>query len=136
MKQQIDMLLFVVSHAILIYWCVLVFRNPGRKTLGIGLTGRQIGTLLVLEVFLFVAMYISYEANRSPETADSFAWHNLIIYARGVLPLAGLAALNDKVFSLRDPVFATLPTALVVDYMLLWMCSQVADRMLPRKANG
>lgn len=134
MQQQIDLFLFLASNAVLIYWCVLVFRNHGNKTLGLRLTGKQIITLGVLEVVLFTAMYINYEVNKSPEIADSFAWHNQFIYARGVFPLITLEAINDKIFSFKDPVFATLPTALVVDYILLWICSMIAGLVKGKKS--
>lgn len=136
MQQQFDLLLFLASNGILIYWCVLVFRNHGKKTLGLRLTGKQINILVVLEVVLFAAMYINYEVNKSPEIADSFAWHNVIIYARGVLPLAALAAINDKVFTFKNPVFSTLPIALIVDYILLWLCSRIADLVKAKKAKA
>lgn len=135
MQQQIDLFLFLVSNTILVYWCVLVFRNQSKKTLGLRLTGKQLITLVIIEVVLFASMYINYEVNKSPEIADGFAWHNHIIYARGVLPLAGLTSINDKVFSYKDPVFSTLPTALVVDYILLWICSKIADLVKAKKVH-
>ena len=134
MQQQVDFLLFLLSYGVLIYWGVLVFKYKGNNTtLLLRLSGKQIVGLLIAELILFVAMYSNYSFNQSPEIADSFAWHYSIVYARGVMPLAGLAAINDKVFGLKDPVLVCLITALVVDYIFLLLLSRIAVVLKKKK---
>lgn len=127
MQQQLDLLLFIVSHAVLIYWCVLVFKYKGEKTLLLKLSKKQAIALVLIEVALFVGMYLNYETHKSVVVADSFAWHYSIVYARGVLPIAGLSSINDKIFDVKDPVFICLGVGLVVDYLILLICSQIAS---------
>lgn len=84
-------------------------------------------TLCTIEVVLFVAMYISYEVHKSPQIADSFGWHYLLRYARGVLPLVGLSSLGSVFSGFREPVFSCLGMALLVDYVVLLICTLIAD---------
>jgi hypothetical protein len=127
MQQQFDLLLFLISNAVFVYWCVLAFSHKGEKTLLLSLSKRQAVILVVVEVVLFIGMYLNYETHKSVDVADSFAWHYSIIYARGVLPIAGLASINDKIFDFKDPVFSCLAVGLIVDYLILLLCSKIAS---------
>jgi hypothetical protein len=124
---MIELLIFIISHAILISWIVFVFKHQGTKTLFIRLTTKQIIWLVGIEVILFLIMYLNYEMTKSADVADDFAWHYSITYARGVLPLAGLASLNDKIFTIKDPVFSCLVVGLIMDYIILFLFTKLAD---------
>ena len=124
---MIELLIFIISHAILILWIVFVFKHKGSKTLFIRLTTKQIIWLVSIEVVLFLIMYLNYEMTKSIDVADDFAWHYSITYARGVLPLAGLASLSDKIFTVKDPVFSCLVVGLIMDYIILFLFTKLAD---------
>ncbi len=127
MQQSIDLFIFLFSNGVLIIWCVLVFKYKGINTLLLKLSKNQIIALVSIEVTLFIAMYVNYETYKSLDLADSFAWHYLIIYARGVLPIVGLASINDKVFGFKDPLLSCLIVGLTVDYIVLLICSKIAS---------
>lgn len=126
MQQQFDLLLFLISNAILVYWCVLTIRYKGEKTLLLRLSKRHVIVLVIIEIILFFGMYLNYQIHKSTDIADSFAWHYSIIYARGVLPLAGLTYINDRIFSFKDPIFICLLVCLIIDYLVLLLCSKIA----------
>lgn len=127
MQQQFDLLLLLLSNAVLVYWCVLVFKHKGEKTLFLRLSKKQVINLVIVEVILFLGMYLNYETHKSVDVADSFAWHYSIVYARGVLPIAELASINDRIFNFKDPVFSCLAVGLTVDYLILLLCSKIAS---------
>ena len=127
MQQQIDLIIFIISHSVLIYWCVLTFRHKGGKTLSLGLSKKQLIALFAIEVGLFIVMFLNYEMHKSPDVADSFAWHYSLVYARGVLPIAGLSSADDRIFNFKDPVFACLLSGLIVDYIILLLCTKISD---------
>jgi hypothetical protein len=127
MQQVIDLVVFLISNILLIVWCVFVFRNKTERTLALRLSKKQFLTLIIIEVILFLIMYANYNAHANSDVADSFSWHYSIMYARGVLPLAGLVSLNDKIFGLKDPVFLTLLMCLIVDYFVLFCFTKIAD---------
>lgn len=127
MQQQLDLLLFFFSYTLLIYWCVLVFKYKGEKTLLLRLSKKQVIALVIAEVILFIGMYLNYKTHKSVDIADSFAWHYSIVYARGVLPLIGLASLDDNIFDYKDPVLSCLVVGLIVDYIILLICTKIAS---------
>jgi hypothetical protein len=110
MQQQFDFLLLLLSN-----------------TLFLGLNKKQLVTFIILEIILFAGMYLNYEFHKSVDVADSFAWHNSIVYARGILPITGLASINDKLFNFNDPILSCLIAGLIVDYFVLLLCSKVVN---------
>jgi hypothetical protein len=127
MEQQIDLAIFLLSNTIFIFYFILLFRHNSNKTLFLNLSRKKLITLTSIEIILFIGMYFNYQLHKSPEIADSFSWHYSIIYARGVLPLAGLMSINDRIFNFRDPVFSCLLAGLLVDYLLLFLGTRIAD---------
>jgi hypothetical protein len=81
----------------------------------------------MIEILLFIVMYVNYETHKSADVANSFGWHNSIVYARGVLPVIGLMSINDKIFSIKDPIFICLFSAIIVDYVVLFICTTIAN---------
>lgn len=127
MQKQFDLFLFLFSNAVLIYWCILVFKHKREKSFLLRLNKKQVIVFIIIEVFLFVMMYLNYKIYKITNIADGFAWHYSIIYARGVLPMIALASINDRVFNFTDPIFSCLGIGLIVDYFILLSCSKIAD---------
>jgi|SRR6516162_9942673 hypothetical protein len=114
---------------ILVYWIIQSLRYQGRRNFGLGLSRKQLLALLVMEVVWFLALYLFYLISQSPNTADSFAWRNMFLYFRGVVPIIGLAAINDHTFRfLNDPTWECFVMVLVVDYIFLLLVSIIKKR--------
>jgi hypothetical protein len=128
MQQVLELTLFVLSNVLLLVFIMLIFSNPETiRYFGLRLTRKQIIIFITLEVLLFVIMFINYEAIKSPDIADSFAWHYSIIYARGILPIISFSYINDKIFTFKDPIFICLVSGLIIDFIVFWLLSRIAD---------
>lgn len=123
---NIDLIIFFISHLILLIWCVLVLKNKTKKTLFLNLSSTQIFTLLIMEIILFLLMYFNFESHKSSYIADSFAWHYSLVYARGVLPIIGLSSINDSLFNFDNPILLCLISCLTMDYIILFIFTQIS----------
>jgi hypothetical protein len=128
MQQQIDFIIFAVSNSLIIFFCILIFRYNGRKTIFINLNKKQLIWLCIIETVLFTVMYFNYEFYKSPDVAESFAWHYSLIYARGVLPLVVFIGMNN-------PVIMCLVVGLIIDYVILLICTKIAESRYPNQIN-
>jgi hypothetical protein len=114
---------------ILIYWIIQSLSYKGPQHLGLALSRKQLLALLAMEITWFSILYLFYYFNQHADTADSFAWRNVFLYFRGVLPLLGLISIDDHFFKfLSNPTWECLLVALILDYLILWMISKYKKR--------
>jgi len=113
---------------ILIYWIIQSFKYKGHQNFGLALTKKQLLALLTMEIVWFSILYIYYYFSATPDTADSFAWRNALLYFRGVLPVIGLSSINDHFFRFpSNPTWECLIIVLVLDYIFLWIVARLKN---------
>lgn len=115
-----------VSILLLIPWIIFGF-NSVQKFIGLNQTRTSIITLLVVEIIYFCIL-IKFLNKPNSEIAGrgSFAWQYMFLYEKGIFPLQGIAETinghwGDKID--RHYKFLYLLTALVMDYIILWIIS-------------
>ena len=105
---------------LLIFWLTQVKKYTGFTHIGIGLSWKQLLLLLLSEFLLFSVLYFLYFLSIDSTVANSFAWQNLFLYARGVLPILAIAAIDDKTFHfVNNPTWECLIVVLIIDYIVL-----------------
>jgi len=114
---------------LLVYWLKQSISYKGNLNYGIALSKKQILFLLLSESLLFLLLFLLYYFNQSPDTANSFAWQNIFLYFRGVLPVMALTSIDDRTFRfLSNPTWECLITAIIVDYLVLLVASRVRSK--------
>lgn len=127
MQQQIDLILMLTSNCLFVHWMYLAYNNRDKSFGEVNLTKWQVLYVILAEILIFSAMYWNYICHQSPDIADSFSWHYYIAYFRGLGPFVVLAMINDKLFTIKDPVFEAFFMALFVDYIVLLFVSKVSN---------
>ena len=110
---------------LILFWVYFVLVYKGRTNLGLRLSWNQIFLLVGIEFLFFIFFCVDYCSWKTGDVASDFIWHYLFLYPRGVLPLTGLIALNDRVFQIDKVSYLTFPMALIVDYLVLFISSIV-----------
>lgn len=114
---------------LLIYWIRQCINYKDNLNYGIALSKKQILLLLLSEALLFLLLFLLYYFNQSPDTANSFAWQNIFLYFRGVLPIMALTSLDDRTFRfLSNPTWECLIAAIIIDYLVLFITTKLKKR--------
>jgi hypothetical protein len=110
---------------LLVYWILQSLKHRGSLNFGIALNKRQILFLVLSEMLLFSILFLLYYLNQDPDTANSFAWQNMFLYFRGILPVIALNSLAERTFRfLSNPTWECLIAVLIIDYIALLITSR------------
>lgn len=128
--------LIFISSNILIIWAIFrLFNFNGKKIIGISISQRDASVLIVFEFILLALCYIDFKSISSSDIANDFAWNCLIIYYRGVLPLAGFMSLFD--FEIKNPLLMgifMLIGVIIFDYLLLRIFTFIKFKLNTKKS--
>ena len=116
---------------LLIYWVYQCLKYKGDLNFGIALAKRQILFLILSEILLFSVLFLLYYLNQNSDTANSFAWQNMVFYFRGALPVMALSSLDDQTFRfLSDPTWECLIAVLIIDYITLLITTRFKKKKI------
>ena len=105
---------------ILIYWIYQSYKYNGELNYGVALSKKQIPKLIISQLVLFIGLFLLYYFSQNSDTANSFAWQNILLYFRGILPMVVLTFLSDRTFRfLSNPTLECLIMAFIIDYIAL-----------------
>lgn len=113
-------LIFIGSNVVLLGAIYRVLIYDGKKFIGISLSKCDLILLLFFEIVFLLLCFFDFRQFSSNSVAADFAWNNLIVYYRGVIPLAGIMSIWD--FDLENPMLTGLLMlfgAVSFDYVLL-----------------
>jgi hypothetical protein len=126
---SMKVLIFICSNILLLYYIIKLWKS-NIIFIGISLSKKDLTYLLAFELLLLSLCYLDFWQISNNHTANDFIWNSLIIFYRGVLPIAGLMAVFD--FELTNPIsmwLLMLFGVILFDYILLRLITFVKAKL-------